>query len=151
MVGKGAKASLTTYRILSYEYLCDDGQESQGSMDPDGGDVAPRRLPVTRVELTPVTGRTHQLRVHCAAAGHPIVGDSIYGYRGEGAPRGGLLCDAAEGAGAELQRSIDSYWKRRQHKKSDKVKCMLCLHAQRLTVSHPFTEAPMVFECTPTF
>ena len=29
--------------------------------------------------LEPVTGRTHQLRVHCAANGWPIVGDSIYG------------------------------------------------------------------------
>lgn len=33
------------------------------------------------VELTPVTGRTHQLRVHCAALGYPIVGDPIYGNR----------------------------------------------------------------------
>jgi len=32
----------------------------------------------TRVELTPLTGRTHQLRVHMAALGHPILGDSIY-------------------------------------------------------------------------
>ncbi|TXM68382.1 RluA family pseudouridine synthase [Methylobacterium sp. WL103] len=31
------------------------------------------------LELIPVTGRTHQLRVHCAASGFPIVGDSIYG------------------------------------------------------------------------
>lgn len=29
--------------------------------------------------LTPVTGRTHQLRVHCAAMGFPILGDPIYG------------------------------------------------------------------------
>jgi tRNA pseudouridine32 synthase / 23S rRNA pseudouridine746 synthase len=29
--------------------------------------------------LTPLTGRTHQLRVHCAASGWPIIGDSIYG------------------------------------------------------------------------
>ena len=28
--------------------------------------------------LTPVTGRTHQLRVHCAAMGWPIIGDAIY-------------------------------------------------------------------------
>lgn len=32
----------------------------------------------TRVELEPVTGRTHQLRVHLAAVGHPIVGDALY-------------------------------------------------------------------------
>ena len=31
------------------------------------------------VELRPVTGRTHQLRVHMASMGHPILGDSIYG------------------------------------------------------------------------
>ena len=32
----------------------------------------------TRVELEPVTGRTHQLRVHLAAIGHPILGDTLY-------------------------------------------------------------------------
>jgi len=32
--------------------------------------------------LTPLTGRTHQLRVHCAALGFPICGDSIYGRGG---------------------------------------------------------------------
>ena len=31
------------------------------------------------LELEPLTGRTHQLRVHCAAMGHPIVGDGKYG------------------------------------------------------------------------
>ncbi|MCA0910723.1 RluA family pseudouridine synthase [Qipengyuania gaetbuli] len=31
------------------------------------------------LELQPMTGRTHQLRVHCAAMGHPIVGDGKYG------------------------------------------------------------------------
>ena len=31
------------------------------------------------LELHPRTGRTHQLRVHCAAIGHPIIGDKIYG------------------------------------------------------------------------
>ena len=33
----------------------------------------------TRVELEPITGRSHQLRVHMAEIGHPIVGDDFYG------------------------------------------------------------------------
>ena len=49
------KPSLTRYRLLS--------QDSGAS----------------RVELEPVTGRTHQLRVHLAALGHPILGDALYG------------------------------------------------------------------------
>jgi tRNA pseudouridine32 synthase/23S rRNA pseudouridine746 synthase len=32
----------------------------------------------TRVELEPITGRTHQLRVHLQALGHPILGDALY-------------------------------------------------------------------------
>ena len=38
---------------------------------------------LTWLALEPLTGRTHQLRVHCAAMGWPIIGDSVYG----GAPR----------------------------------------------------------------
>jgi 23S rRNA pseudouridine1911/1915/1917 synthase len=34
---------------------------------------------MTLVEVAPSTGRTHQIRVHFAAAGHPIVGDALYG------------------------------------------------------------------------
>ena len=34
---------------------------------------------ITWLALEPVTGRTHQLRVHCAAMGFPIFGDDIYG------------------------------------------------------------------------
>lgn len=34
---------------------------------------------LTWLALEPITGRTHQLRVHCAAMGFPIVGDNIYG------------------------------------------------------------------------
>ena len=34
--------------------------------------------PHTRVALEPLTGRTHQLRVHLAAIGHAIVGDPLY-------------------------------------------------------------------------
>jgi len=35
--------------------------------------------PLTLMELSPQTGRTHQLRVHLAALGHPVVGDATYG------------------------------------------------------------------------
>jgi len=47
--------------------------------------VLGRAPPLALLELSPVTGRTHQLRVHCAAAGWPILGDGIYGS----APRRG--------------------------------------------------------------
>jgi tRNA pseudouridine65 synthase len=36
-------------------------------------------MPVTLLELTPETGRFHQLRKHCKLIGHPIIGDTIYG------------------------------------------------------------------------
>jgi tRNA pseudouridine32 synthase/23S rRNA pseudouridine746 synthase len=48
----------------------------------------------TRIELEPVTGRTHQLRVHMAALGHPICGDLLYGPAEPSAER--LLLHAAE-------------------------------------------------------
>ncbi|MFY9514640.1 MAG: RluA family pseudouridine synthase [Rubrivivax sp.] len=40
----------------------------------------------TRLALEPVTGRSHQLRVHLASIGHPILGDELYGDAGS-APR----------------------------------------------------------------
>ena len=47
--------------------------------------TALERLPgATLVRLEPETGRTHQLRVHLAAAGHPIIGDRVYGARRAG-------------------------------------------------------------------
>lgn len=49
------KPSLTRYRVLAWN---DDA--------------------TTRLELEPVTGRSHQLRVHLAAIGHPILGDALY-------------------------------------------------------------------------
>lgn len=51
------KPSLTRYRVLSR-------------------DLQARQ---TRVELMPITGRSHQLRVHMLALGHAIVGDPLYG------------------------------------------------------------------------
>lgn len=51
------KPSVTRWRVLSHS----------GTLD------------TTRVELEPVTGRSHQLRVHLLALGHAIVGDALYG------------------------------------------------------------------------
>ncbi|MDZ4308189.1 RluA family pseudouridine synthase [Allopontixanthobacter sp.] len=56
-------------------------------VDEEGGQKASTRYRVIEragnsacwVELQPLTGRTHQLRVHMAAIGHPIVGDGKYG------------------------------------------------------------------------
>jgi 23S rRNA pseudouridine1911/1915/1917 synthase len=45
------------------------------------------RLELSLLELRLETGRTHQIRVHCAAIGHPIVGDVLYGA---GKPRLGV-------------------------------------------------------------
>ena len=63
------KESITEYRVL----------ERQGG--------------ITKLALKPVTGRTHQLRVHCAYMGFPILGDPQYGYGAEdfGLPHQ-LLC-----------------------------------------------------------
>jgi tRNA pseudouridine32 synthase / 23S rRNA pseudouridine746 synthase len=41
--------------------------------------VIERGPELTRLSLQPLTGRTHQLRVHLAHIGHPILGDSLYG------------------------------------------------------------------------
>jgi len=52
----------------------------------------------TRVRLSPRTGRSHQLRVHMLALGHPILGDPIYatGYEtGEARAHARLMLHAA--------------------------------------------------------
>jgi len=47
-----------------------------------------------RLSLEPLTGRSHQLRVHLSALGHPIVGDALYGHDADTEPR--LLLHACE-------------------------------------------------------
>lgn len=65
----------------------------RGERMADGGRTGKRAVTLYRVlehagptvawlALWPLTGRTHQLRVHCAAIGHPIVGDGKYGGAG---------------------------------------------------------------------
>jgi tRNA pseudouridine32 synthase / 23S rRNA pseudouridine746 synthase len=45
----------------------------------DQASAASGRMDISWLALEPLTGRTHQLRVHCAAMGWPIIGDSVYG------------------------------------------------------------------------
>ena len=51
--------------------------------------VLERHQAWSRVELTPVTGRSHQLRVHMLSIGHPLLGDRLYAHEAalEAAPR----------------------------------------------------------------
>ncbi len=46
------------------------------------------------IELSPKTGRTHQLRIHCKNIGHPIVGDKLYGEEGNIMNHKGLFLTA---------------------------------------------------------
>lgn len=66
------RPSLTRYRVL---------------------DACPTRA-ISRIELEPVTGRTHQLRVHMEAMGHPILGDDFYGTAHACARAGRLMLHA---------------------------------------------------------
>jgi RluA family pseudouridine synthase len=68
------------------------GRRKRAAVDPGRGKPALTRLEVLRrgagyslVEARPATGRTHQIRAHLAAAGHPIAGDDLYGPEGRGA------------------------------------------------------------------
>jgi len=53
-----------------------DGKEAETKFQ-----VLERRESSTLLELEPITGRTNQLRIHCAHIGHPIVGDEWYGAK----------------------------------------------------------------------
>lgn len=48
------------------------------------------------IELEPKTGRTHQLRIHCASINHPILGDKLYGVEGMILKNKGLFLCATE-------------------------------------------------------
>ena len=56
-----------------------NGMPSQSTWKVIGRGADTSGKPLTWLALEPVTGRTHQLRVHCAAMGFPIYGDNIYG------------------------------------------------------------------------
>jgi 23S rRNA pseudouridine1911/1915/1917 synthase len=74
---------------------------------------------VSLVRATIGTGRTHQIRVHLSEAGHPVVGDTLYGGGRSSVP-------PRVAAVSSLTRPF--------------------LHAARLAFAHPLTGAPLAFE-----
>lgn len=80
---ESGKKSLTHYKVLS---------EEENS---------------TFVELTPITGRSHQLRVHMLHLGHPILGDRLYAH------------DEARQASKRLQ--LHSHWLKVKHPATQEV------------------------------
>lgn len=87
--------------------------------------VLERRLTTTLVAVRILTGRPHQIRIHLAAVGYPLLGDPLY-------QRGGI----AKPATASGQQTIPSdcgYW----------------LHAQTLAFEHPRHGGWMTWTCPP--
>src|SRR5574337_1127834 len=77
----------------------------------------------TLLQLQPQTGRTHQIRVHLSTIGHPVVGDKVYGGRRE--RKAGV---GGWGLGVGAERHL--------------------LHAWKLGLFHPRTDAWMEFEAS---
>jgi 23S rRNA-/tRNA-specific pseudouridylate synthase len=117
--GRGGKVCVTEFRTL---------ERFRGSMRPPGrrgeGGSAVAAAGFAFVECRPLTGRTHQLRVHLAAAGAPILYDPFYGN-----PDVALRL-------SDLKRG----YKGRDDEKP--LIGRLALHASALTIKHPATQQP---------
>ena len=103
------------------------GPDAGGRSAATGWRVRRRLVGRTLVELEPETGRQHQLRVHMAALGHPIVGDKLY--------LGGddLFLRSLEGSMS--RRDLDVLGLGRQ-----------ALHAWRLRLDHPEGDHALALE-----
>jgi 23S rRNA-/tRNA-specific pseudouridylate synthase len=85
---------------------------------------------------------THQLNVHCAAIGHPIVGDKVYGINGEAAANGGLEEGTLSSrASADVQEAIAAAI-------GDKS---MCVHANTISFEHPVSGEKLSFSSDAPF
>lgn len=66
---RNAKKASTEFRVLREFFLKAEAKQ--------------RRMEFSLLLCKPKTGRTHQIRVHLASIGHPIIGDALYGYTKE--------------------------------------------------------------------
>ena len=78
-------------RVVDHPIARDPARKPQWGVRADGAPAQTRLRVLARqdgrvlLEANPVTGRTNQIRIHCAAEGHPLLGDAVYG--GPPAPR----------------------------------------------------------------
>jgi tRNA pseudouridine32 synthase/23S rRNA pseudouridine746 synthase len=116
------KESITKYQVVSREEY--NGQ------------------PVTRVTLTSISGRYHQLNVHMAAFGHPIVGDTVYGINGNAATNGGLTTTELEALTPNPNRASEELQAGIAEAASDMP---ACVHAKYLKFRHPVSSETVEF------
>lgn len=112
--GRGGKECLTEFRTL---------ERFRGASRPGASAAS-----FAYVECHPLTGRTHQLRVHLAAAGAPILNDPFYGDPG-------------------IVLKLSDF--KRGYKGRDEEKPLLgrlALHASALVLKHPVTREPLTIE-----
>jgi len=114
----GGKRTLTRFRVLERFRLPFLRSQSKG---PSLGAVA-------LVQCEPETGRTHQIRVHLQHAGHPILGDALYG----GGSRSTLLLS-----------QLKPGYKPHANEAERPLLGRLALHAERLVVVHPVSGTPL--------
>jgi len=79
-VENGGRPAVTIYEVQELFQTPDSARFDNGEHPADRKNPAPPQR-FSLVKLTPKTGRTHQLRVHMATRGHPLLGDTMYGGR----------------------------------------------------------------------
>jgi 23S rRNA pseudouridine1911/1915/1917 synthase len=79
-IENGGRPAVTKYEVLEVFQTPPSAVLQNSAFPMDRKNPAPPGK-FSLVKLTPKTGRTHQLRVHMMALGHPMLGDTIYGGR----------------------------------------------------------------------